>query len=65
MNIQVVFVESVEMNSYMCSDCGERVDEDVDWATDIWEKCPWCNGTDEKDDGLSHNFVCMCAECLG
>ena len=45
------------MISYMCPDCGERVDDEL--------QCPWCNGTDEKDNGLSHNFLCMCVECLG
>ena len=37
------------MSSHMCSDCGERVDEDYMFV-DKWDKynCPYCNNADAQ-----------------
>jgi len=42
------------MDSHMCPDCGERVDDTVTVKGVFGEDevCPYCYGTDEKDEGL-------------
>tara|TARA_R100000700_G_C3096793_1_gene95637 strand:+ start:405 stop:548 length:144 start_codon:yes stop_codon:yes gene_type:complete len=38
MNLLMDIARSVDMNSYMCGDCGERIDEDMQESG----MCPYC-----------------------